>query len=300
MFLRDFMEYHANRFTDYSLMIYKGQQLKALIPANLAQNGFFSHQGLSYGGLIIGTDMKQGEAIAVVRAVLLFLHERKIEKWFLKQIPAIYHRYPAHETDWILFKLKAILFRRDVSSVIDNSITPLPYQRRRIRAIKKAARQQPHIVTGYEQLASFWNDLLIPNLMERHGVVPVHSLEEIQLLAKRFPQHIVQHNIYLEDRPVAGCTMFVNPTVAHAQYIASNAEGRQSGCLDYLFDRLIRQIYTHQRYFSFGISNENNGQIINQGLLEWKESFGGRTIVHDFYEISTANYSLLDNCTKYK
>jgi hypothetical protein len=30
------------------------------------------------------------------------------------------------------------------------------------------------------------------------------------------------------------------------------------------------------------------------GLTYWKESFGASTIVHDFYEVETANYYKLD------
>jgi hypothetical protein len=33
---------------------------------------------------------------------------------------------------------------------------------------------------------------------------------------------------------------------------------------------------------------------IEWGLTYWKESFGASTIVHDFYEVETANYYKLD------
>lgn len=34
LFLREYMEYHADRFTDYSLLVYDGNKLLALLPAN--------------------------------------------------------------------------------------------------------------------------------------------------------------------------------------------------------------------------------------------------------------------------
>ncbi|MDP5097814.1 MAG: hypothetical protein NWP90_09090, partial [Flavobacterium sp.] len=46
---------------------------------------------------------------------------------------------------------------------------------------------------------------------------------------------------------------------------------------------------------SFGISNENNGLHLNESSYYWKESFGARTIVQNFYEIETRNYPLLEN-----
>lgn len=37
----------------------------------------------------------------------------------------------------------------------------------------------------------------------------------------------------------------------------------------------------------FGICTENNGNFLNEGLINQKQEFGGRGIVHDFYLIST-------------
>lgn len=54
LFHRDFMEYHSDRFEDYSLLIFdEKENLKALFPANRIENDLFSHQGLTYGGLIL-------------------------------------------------------------------------------------------------------------------------------------------------------------------------------------------------------------------------------------------------------
>ena len=46
------MDYHSEKFSDYSLLIYKGEKLIALLPANLINDQLFSHSGLSYGGFI--------------------------------------------------------------------------------------------------------------------------------------------------------------------------------------------------------------------------------------------------------
>ncbi|WP_448518569.1 hypothetical protein [Rhodoflexus sp.] len=297
LFHRDFIAYHGSRFEDYSLMVFEGNSLRAVLPANLTAEGLFSHQGLSYGGLVIDRAATMPQVVAMMREILAFLCEKNIQKCHLKLIPTIYHRYPANEIDWILFRLQAVLYRRDFATVVDNSVAELPWQQRRVRAAKKAAQKQAIIRSGYEELAPFWEQVLIPNLSIRHGLSPVHTLDEIQHLARLFPRQIIQHNIYLTaSEPAAGCTIFLNDRVAHAQYIANNPSQMNSGCLDLLFEKLIRETYRYCRYFSFGISNENQGLLINKGLTEWKEGFGGRTITHDFYEIATANYPLLDNC----
>ena len=46
------MEYHADRFTDYSLLVYDGNKLLALLPANRSGDVLYSHAGLTYGGVI--------------------------------------------------------------------------------------------------------------------------------------------------------------------------------------------------------------------------------------------------------
>lgn len=297
LFNRSFIEYHEDRFLDYSLMIYEGNDLVAVVPANITDKELISHQGLSYGGVVIKDDARLNEVISIVHSMLSYLYAQGITKCLIKLIPCIYHKRPADELQWIMFKLNAVVFRKDIALAINKSIPKLRYQERRRRSIKKTNSRNISLKTGYKEFQLFWNQILIPNLLEKHGVAPVHSLEEIHLLAERFPDNIKQHNIYLDDQIVAGCTMFLNCRVAHAQYISGSLLGRDSGCLDYLFDKLINEDYAEYDYFDFGICNEQNGQLINKGLLDWKEGFGARSIVHDFYEINTGNYTLLENCT---
>jgi hypothetical protein len=61
-----------------------------------------------------------------------------------------------------------------------------------------------------------------------------------------------------------------------------------------LFYHLIKTVFSEKKYFDFGISNENEGKQINAGLQFWKEGFGARTIVQDFYSISIKDYEKLN------
>ena len=52
LFDRNYMDYHADRFADFSLMFYNDKhKLCALLPANIDDGTLYSHQGLTYGGL---------------------------------------------------------------------------------------------------------------------------------------------------------------------------------------------------------------------------------------------------------
>jgi hypothetical protein len=295
LFDRNFMDYHSDRFIDYSLMIFDNNQLVAIIPANINEAELISHQGLSYGGIILLDNLKFVQVIFIVKEVLIYLKNNQIKTFLLKFIPRMYHTRPCDELDWLMFKLIAKTYRRDTALVIDIRSFQIPYQERRKRSIKKGAQLNILIKEGVEELEPYWKNVLIPNLYAKHSVAPVHSLAEIKLLASRFPDNIKQHNIYLDNVIVAGCTMFINKQVAHAQYISGTDIGKDSGCLDLLFDHLIKNEYSQYNYFDFGICNENGGHFINKGLLDWKEGFGARTIAHDFYEVDVNNVILLDN-----
>src|SRR5207342_1368532 len=52
LFFRDYMDYHADRFEDSSLMFYEGDRLFALLPASLQGGVLSSHGGLTFGGVV--------------------------------------------------------------------------------------------------------------------------------------------------------------------------------------------------------------------------------------------------------
>ena len=53
-----------------------------------------------------------------------------------------------------------------------------------------------------------------------------------------------------------------------------------------MFKELIEADFLSQKYFDFGIANEQEGKALNMGLTEWKESFGATTSCHFFYELT--------------
>lgn len=292
LFSRDYMDYHRDRFADHSLMIFNDQALVAVLPANLNANGtLISHEGLTYGGLVVSRAATLGDVLACFHVVLHYLSQRQISKLLYKRIPGFYNTLPDDEVAYALFLLDARLYRRDCSTAVSQA-DRLPFRRDRRSLIKKAASLGVHIVreTSFQP---FWERVLIPQLAARYGVKPVHSLEEITLLASRFPEQIKQFSAYCGDEIVAGTTIYETPTVAHAQYGAVTEKGRRTGAQAYLFSSLIEQ-YKDKRFFDFGISNEKEGRALNHGLLDWKEGFGARCHAHDFYEIATGNYLKLE------
>ncbi len=282
MLQRNFIEYHEDRFTDHSLLVYYKEKLLAVLPANEAGQELQSHGGLSYGGLVYGQAMKAELAIEVLKAIVLYLQQHNFKKLYYKAIPHIYHSYPTEEDLYALFKLGARLVRRDVNSVILLN-EKLPLTQLRQRKLKTAQESGLTIKQSidYEEFMQVEAEVL----ETKYNLKPAHTAEEITRLAKIFPENIKLYEAYKANQLLAGTIVFETPQVAHCQYIAATEEGKNVAALDLLFNELTSKVYNYKKYFSFGISTEQQGQVLNYNLARFKESFGARTITHDFYEI---------------
>lgn len=282
LFHRNFMEYHNDRFEDFSLLVFEDAKLLAVLPANKVGAELHSHSGLTYGGIIVGKDLKLQVFLDVFKEICQFL-KPTFNKVFFKIIPSIYNTHFSDELLYALFLTDAKLIRRDTLSVIDNSLAENISQKRKYE-IRKGEKHNLE-VRQTNDFSVFWNQILIPTLEEKHQTKPVHSLEEIQKLHQFFPENIKQFEVYFEGKIVAGTTVFETDNVVHIQYIGSNELRGKLGSVDYLFDYLIKEYKTKKKYFDFGTSNEQQGRVLNEGLTYWKESFGAKPLVQDFYEL---------------
>ncbi|WP_232782603.1 GNAT family N-acetyltransferase [Olleya sp. 1-3] len=286
------MEYHNDRFYDFSLLVFKDEKLVAILPANRVEDCVYSHQGLTYGGLVFKENLKLNSVLLIYKALLKFLNEAKITELQLKILPSIYNTLPNDEQSYIMFLLNAKLNRRDALSVIDYR-QGLKFSKDRLEGVKRG-KKHGLVIKEEGGFESFWSTVLEPNLNEKHNVKPVHSLAEITALKINFEKQIRQFNVYQNNQIVAGTTIFESKYVAHSQYISGNNQKNELGSLDFLHHYLITSVFNNKRFFDFGVSNVNNGRQVNQGLQYWKEGFGARTVTQDFYTVDTNSYKILD------
>ncbi|MBL4759583.1 MAG: GNAT family N-acetyltransferase [Mariprofundaceae bacterium] len=282
-FHRDYMEYHADRFEDHSLMVYNDKnKLIALLPANVKGGVLYSHQGLTFGGLLTDASMRTEMVLDIFESIQHYCRELGVLKLVYKCIPHIYHRIPSEEDRYALFRMGAQLVRRDVSASI-NLMEVVRYSKGRKWTVNKS-KKEGLTVQESQDLSSFWT-LLDDTIMKQHAAKPVHTLEEMEGLLGRFPDHIRLFTVHKDEQLVAGSLMYENQHIVHTQYLANSDEGRDLGALDFLLDYLIKDKYKDKRWFDFGISNEEQGRVLNAGLMAQKEGFGARAVVHDFYEL---------------
>ena len=285
LFDRRYMDYHSDRFEDCSLMVYRKSELYALLPANRVADTLYSHQGLTYGGLLMTPDSKTAVVRDALVAVNAFLRQEGIRRVRYKHIPWIYASLPSEEDLFALNNVcKAQICSRDVSTVVMLRHR-LPLSELRRRCVKKAQKAGV-VIRESQDCSAFW-PLLEDNLKARYDARPVHSLEEIALLKSRFPQHIRLFVACKDGRVVGGTLLYICARTVKTQYISANDEGRRVGALDLLFSTLLDKCSENgMEYFDFGTSNRPDNDDLNDSLIFQKEGFGGRAVCYDTYEYS--------------
>ena len=282
LFDRRYMDYHSDRFEDFSLMFYYEGRLYALMPANRKDDVFQSHMGLTYGGLVM--DAKTTAALTVTLFTELndYLRSQGFHRVLYKCIPWIYHKMAAEEDLYAIARTcDARLQERDLGTVIIQRNT-IRWERVRRRALRRA-KEAGIVVERSDDLTGFW-DVLCDNLARTYNSKPVHTLQEIELLHARFPENIVLYTAKKDGVILAGILLSVSTQVARAQYSSATPEGKQFGAIDIMYDRIINDEYHHLPYFEFGTSAMTDSNVINESLVFQKEGFGGRGICFDRYE----------------
>ena len=282
LFYRNYMDYHSDRFHDYSLMFYKNGKLHSLLPAHCSDDVFYSHFGLTYGGLIMDRHVTAVETCHLFEELGDYLRLKGFKRVLYKAIPWIYHQVPSEEELYALFwKCVAKLYIRNIGTTIFIQ-QHLKWRRNHLRQLKKARLNGISVQRGAD-IAEFW-PVLEEHLHQRYQSKPVHTLAEMQLLQSNFPQNIIQYNAYKDSHIVGGVTIYLSQQVVHAQYSSGNDEGMASGAMEIIYDKIMCEDYPDYAYLDLGSSTEQGCSVINEGLIGFKEGFGGRAVVYDTYE----------------
>lgn len=287
LFMRDYIDYHADRFDDCSWMVYKGKRLVSLLPANLTSDGtLHSHQGLTYGGWILPSGhLNTSDVMEIFNEAIRVWREAGIRILDYKPIPSIYCTSPSDDAEYALFRFGARLVEANVSSALplENGNEATGYNKLRKRSLAKASLLDFSIRETDD--AAMLMSIVEECLRERHDAAPVHTAAEMQYLKDLFPRHIRFWFLEYEGAIQAAVCIYDTGRVAHAQYIASTRLGRELNLLTPLFHHLITEVYASRAYFDFGTSNENHGLYLNDGLLRQKTSYGATALLHSRFNL---------------
>lgn len=280
---RDYMEYHADRFEDHSLFILdQKKHIIALLPANQKGDTLYSHQGLTYGGLILSVTTSLNDVMEIFDALKVYMSENGFSSLLYKQIPSIYHRCPAEEDDYALWRNGATLEVCNIATTIPLHTPVMPKVEKCRRRRLNQACQQGFSIKENASLSDFW-PVLLESLSAHHNTKPIHSLQEMQLLQSRFPENIKCIIAQRQDGSVAGgVVLYVTAEVVHIQYGHASLQGYDEHVMEFIYFFLLEKYRNdgHTLYLDFGTSNEQAGQYLNANLVSQKEGFGGRSIAY--------------------
>lgn len=283
--LRDYMEYHADRFTDASrLVIDSNNRIVALFPANAEGTTVCSHRGLTYGGLLVGPRHFDTSALLEAwQAITANLRANGFDTLIYKPVPAIYCSYPSDDDIYALFRSGATLTGCMTASVVPLS-QPLLLNQCERRQLAKAQKLDI-TVNEATDFAPYWT-LLQEVLAERHDATPVHTLDEITRLKALFPENI---RLFTASSPegelLGGILVYYTGRVAHSQYIAISPEGRQQGAFAAIFSHIVENHCREVSYFDFGTSCLDGGKILNAPLNTHKYHMGGRSAAYTTWTV---------------
>lgn len=279
---RNFMEYHADRFEDASLLFYEEDEAVALLPLSVKDNVLYSHAGLTFGGFITSTKMKQHRMNEMFEALLKYMSDNSYSKLIYKAIPYIYCTQPAEEDLYALYKFGAKLSKMEASTVVDlQNALKIPKGR---KAQITRAKREGVVVEESDEFDSFI-ELENKVLSEYHNTKAVHSGVELKLLHERFPNNLKLFVGKYKDKIISGSVIFIYANTIHTQYLAADDVAREIGALDLVVATLMENYKSTKKWFDFGKSTEGDGKYLNEGLISQKESFGGRTCVYQTWEI---------------
>lgn len=285
MFDRNYMDYHQDRFKDHSLLFYDDDKLAAILPMSEHGDMLISHGGLTYGGFITDTRMKQHTMMDCFSELQKYAKGNGFRCIRYKCIPHIYHSQPAEEDRFSLFANGAHLVTIDVSTYV-NLANPLKMPKGRKAQISRAKREGVRIeeLTGSEDFIRFI-DIENEVLTERHDVRAVHTGQELKMLHDRFPENIHLFAALKNETIIAGTVIYEYEKVVHTQYMAANADARKIGALDLTIAAVMERFKEQKEWLDFGISTEHGKIYLNEGLCAQKEGFGGRTGVYEIWEL---------------
>lgn len=272
-FKRAFMEYHADRFTDFSLLIYFNNHLVSLFPANLKGNQIHSHQGLSYGGLIYVHDLPLDTISDIHNSIQDYFHQLGISSITVSPAPPQYSESRKNRYNDLLKNKSVKTEHSKPISIVDKDCVKLP-TRRRLR-IPQSHEEKYRIIQVHD-FKQVW-PMIAECYINQHGFQPVHSTEEMLYLKSCFPDNIIANAIQ-ENSPnaptIATLITLEDKNIVKFQYIGYTKEARNFNVIDFLYYKVIQKAIYENKSVDMGHSIDVNTNIINENIIFAKRRHG--------------------------
>lgn len=289
---RRFLSYHSeSRFQDHSLLFFDGETIVGVLPAALKDGILVCHPGASYGGLILRTDTSVTDTGAMLTVLLQYAKEKNFSGISMLRLPpsSLQKQYSEDQLYW-LFQQGYTLTRVEMDGAIDladlEENTVLGSFTGKCRNMVRQAERADIQVRLSDDFATYW-PILEGVLHGRHGTKPTHTLAEIQSLHDLFPEGFRLLAAYQGTVMVGGIVLVtLHQKALYTLYMAQEYRVQKDHPMHMLLTEAIRLGIREQRnVLHLGVSTEDGGKTVNEGLFFFKESFGCRPVRRESWEI---------------
>lgn len=292
-----YLGYHPEgRFIDRSVcVIDKGSgEIRGVLPAAEVPGDsetVISHPGTTFAGVIVNRKLSVKSMEEIVNLFMEFYEER-YESVIIRLRPDFFAVQPFGDLSYFLLKRGFHYRMTGLSNVIDisgirdeNDIFAL-YDSTKRNQVRKVLRDGQFVFHDQNEVRrDVWLSMN-QILEEKHHAHSTHTFEEMNELMGRVPDHISAYHVDHNNGEYGAFALIYRfKNVFHTQYLDTNYQytGQYPNLL--LIHKLI-QTAREEGYskFSFGISTENHGEILNYGLYNYKAGYGGGSILQGEYE----------------
>ncbi len=289
---RQFFAYHpSDRFKDASILFLDGEKIVGLLPAAEKDNVLVSHPGASYGGLVTAMDTSVTDTGAMLSALVAYAKEKKFAGISLLRLPpASLHKMYAEDQQYWAYQLGFQLTRCEMDGAIDltglKAETILDSLTGKCRNMVRQAERAGIEVRLSNDFDAFW-PILEGVLTGRHGTKPTHNVTEIKKLHELLPEGFRVLGAYQGKTMVGGIVLItIHDKALYTLYMAQEYAVQKDHPMHLLLVEAIKlALKEKKRVLHLGVSTEDGGKKVNEGLFFFKESFGCRPVRRETWEI---------------
>ena len=295
---RSFLNYHPkDRFEDCSLLIFNQKNnLAAVVPACKDPNDtacFFSHKGSTYGGIVLDKKHYNGDTLLeIIESLEDYLRTAQFRSMYLKITPDILSVESPSLLEYLLYYKKYQQYSElntyiDLEKYDEDILSNFNQAKR--RNINNCIKENLKCKKIYSDNEIIIMHTIIKDNLKKYSVKPVHTAEELIKLKNIYiPNNIDFFVSHIEDNFNAAIVVFYFPKTKtiHTQYLCSKEEFAKLSPMSFMYYSMILEAKKiNYKKISWGVSTEDFGHALNQGLLKNKESYGSTYSVNKtFYK----------------
>lgn len=291
-----YLSYHPiDRFQSDSVYVIdkgskevRGVMLAALDPHD--NTCLVSHPGTSFAGPIIS---RTTSILAIEEIVNLMLdyYEAKYKTIVIRPKPEYFSLQPVECVPFFLLKRGYEYGMVGISNVVNISQIESPedlfamYDSGKRNHTRKVLKSEKFVFEKLDEIKDTVWDNLSNTLSSKHGVNVVHTLEEIRRLRNMFPENICAYYANMPSGEYgASSIVYKYKDVFHTQYLDVNYKyANEYPNLLLFYEMFLVAKKEGYKRFSIGISSEDGGRYLNQGLYNYKAGYGGGSIIQSKY-----------------